>query len=92
MILRDALFNWVQMAIVAEARPDDQAARDTREFFEQILREDHGLSLFHIDQKDDTMIYIRYEHEGKSKQQMFDRESSEKLLDDIRSNAKYNEQ
>jgi hypothetical protein len=92
LTLQDALFNWVQMAIVAEARPDDQAARDTRDFFEQILREDHGLTAFHIEQKDDTMLYIRYEHEGKSKKQMFDLESSEKLLDDIRSNPKYNEQ
>jgi hypothetical protein len=92
LTLQDALFNWVQMAIVAEARPEDQAARDTRDFFEQILREDHGLTAFHIEQKDDTMLSIRYEHEGKSKKQMFDRETTEKLLDDIRSNPKYNEQ
>jgi hypothetical protein len=92
LTLQDALFNWVQMAIVAEARPDDQAAKDTRDFFGQILQEDHGLAAFHIEQKDETMLYIRYEQEGKSKSQMFDRESSEKLLDDIRSNPKYNEQ
>jgi hypothetical protein len=92
LTLQDALFNWVQMAIVADARPDDQAARDTRDFFEQILQEDHGLTSFYVEQKDETMLYIRYEHEGMSKKQMFDRESTEKLLDDILSNPKYNEQ
>jgi hypothetical protein len=90
--LQDALFNWLQMVIVSEARPEDHAAKETRGFFEQILKEDHGLIDFHIEQKDETMLYIRYEQDGKSKKQMFDRESSEKLLDDIRSNPKYNEQ
>lgn len=80
------------MSLVAEARPDDQAAKDTRDFFEQILKEDHGLTGFQIDQTDETRLYIRYEQEGESKKQMFDREWSEKLLDDIRSNPKYNEQ
>jgi hypothetical protein len=92
LTLQDALFNWLQMAIVAEARPDDDAAKETKQFFEQILREDHGLTDFDIDQKDETMLHIRFEQGGTSKKQMFDREASEKLLDDIRSNPKYNEQ
>jgi hypothetical protein len=92
LTLQDALYNWLQMAIVAEARPEDQAAKETQQFFEQILREDHGLSDFQIEQKDETMLYIHFEQDGKSKKQMFDRESSEKLLEDIRSNPKYNEQ
>jgi hypothetical protein len=92
LTLQDALFNWLQMAIVADARPEDQAAKETQQFFEEILREDHGLSDFHIEQKDETTLFIRFEQDGQIKKQMFDRESAEKLLDDIRSNPKYNEQ
>ena len=33
MRLDDALFNWLQIQIVAEARPDDNAAAETRDFF-----------------------------------------------------------
>jgi tellurite resistance protein len=92
MILQDALFNWLQMAIVAEARPDDKAAKETRDFFEQILKEDHGLTEFYMDEQEGNRLSILYQQEGNSKKQMFDRESAEKLLEDIRSNPKYNEQ
>ncbi|MFD0692776.1 hypothetical protein ACFQZT_01585 [Paenibacillus sp. GCM10027628] len=93
MKLQDALFNWLQMHIVAEARPDDEAARETRDFFAVILEEDHLVSNFHImDQGDSPAIFIAYEQEGISKKQQFDRESAEKLLEDINSNPKYNNQ
>ncbi|SFJ05522.1 hypothetical protein [Thermoflavimicrobium dichotomicum] len=41
MQLKDALFNWLQIQIVWDARPSDRSARDTVLFFEEILREDH---------------------------------------------------
>lgn len=91
MKLQDALFNWVQIKIAADARPDDAAAKETAEFFEMVLREDHQIDTIAISQKDDTMIHVRYETEGKSKVQMFDRESVEQLLQDINANPKYNE-
>ena len=37
MKLTDALFNWLQIRIVGDARPRDRSARDTVQFFEQIL-------------------------------------------------------
>lgn len=90
MRLEDALFNWLQIQIVADARPDDQAAADTRDFFLQILTEDHGISNLHIHKIDDTMIHLRYGKDGKSKLQMIPRESGEQLLQDINANPKYN--
>ena len=85
----DALFNWLQIKLVSEARPFDDAAKKTVEFFEQILREDHGITDFAIDHKDDTMIHVRYVKEGKVKKQFFDRTAAEKLLSDIESDWKY---
>ncbi|CAG7620379.1 hypothetical protein ACFQI7_05815 [Paenibacillus allorhizosphaerae] len=90
MNLQDALFNWLQIRIVAEARPDDQAAQETKQFFEDILREDHKLDEFSVT-SDETMYRIKYGSGEQRKLQMFDRESAEQLLSDINSNPKYNE-
>ncbi|RCW46514.1 hypothetical protein [Paenibacillus prosopidis] len=90
MKLEDALFNWLQIRVVADARPDDQAALDTLEFFAQILTEDHGLTGFTIIKTDETMIHVKYEKDGRSKLQLYPREPGEQLLTDIESNPKYN--
>ncbi|TXK77125.1 hypothetical protein [Paenibacillus sp. N3.4] len=93
MKLQDAFFNWLQMHIVHEARPLDEAASETYDFFALIIREDHAVSNFHIVNEVDLMkINIAYEQEGTMKQMSFDREAAEKLLDDINSNPIYNNQ
>ncbi|TDF96708.1 hypothetical protein [Paenibacillus piri] len=89
MRLEDALFNWLQIKIVAEARRDDQAAEETQRFFEEILREDHTLTEFEATE-DETMVHIHYVVDGKRKRLMFDKESAGQLLEDINSNPKYN--
>lgn len=90
MKMEDALFNWLQIQIVANARPEDRAAVDTLAFFEQVLREDHGLTSFEITKTDETMIHVRYEKESSVKLQLFPREIGEGLLRDINDNPKYN--
>lgn len=89
MKLEDSLFNWLQIQLVAEARPEDQAARETVRFFEEILTEDHGVSDLAISAQDTTMIHIRYAVNGKTRVQMFGREQAEQLLSDIDSSPKY---
>ncbi len=91
MTLQDALFNWLQIKLVADGRPDDQAAKETCDFFEQILKEDHLLESFGVVLADETMYHVEYKKEGKSKKQLFDRELADKLLEDILSNPKYNQ-
>ncbi|GAB7053759.1 MULTISPECIES: hypothetical protein [Paenibacillus] len=90
MKLQDALFNWLQISIVAEARPEDRAAAETKAFFEVILREDHHLTQFGYT-ADDHVYRVQYETAEEQRTQQFDRESAEQLLEDIRSNPKYNE-
>jgi hypothetical protein len=89
--LQDALFNWLQIKIVADARQDDGAAQETLAFFEEILREDHHLTHFRIERMDETMYHVAFGTEGTSMTQCFDREQVEQLLSDINSNPKYNE-
>ncbi|MED4601134.1 hypothetical protein P9314_10510 [Paenibacillus validus] len=90
MNLQDTLFNWLQISIVAEARPEDGAARETKDFFELILREDHALSRFSYEENDD-LYRVEYEQDGQTRMQRYDRELAEQLLTDINSNPKYNE-
>jgi hypothetical protein len=90
MVLQDALFNWLQMKIVSDARPDDGAAKETLDFFGIILTEDHHLSEIEVGVEEENKLYIKYSVEGESKKQIFDRERAEQLLADINSNPKYN--
>jgi hypothetical protein len=90
MKLFDAIYNWLQIKVVAEARPDDQAAQDTYAFFSQILTEDHQVQVEEVI-KDETMYRVVYLHEGKKKTQMFERESVDFLLEHINAEPKFNE-
>ncbi|ALS27329.1 hypothetical protein ABEV74_16695 [Paenibacillus cisolokensis] len=90
MRLEDALFNWLQMRIVCDARPDDGAAFKTLDFFAQILAEDHGITGMAIVRQDETVIDVRLEKDGETIMKRMDRESAEQLLHDINANPKYN--
>lgn len=93
MNLQDTFFNWLQMHIVSEARPSDEAAKETLDFFAMMLHEDHGVSQIElVDETDPMKIHISYEREGAKSRHSFDRESAEKLLDDINGNPIYNNQ
>lgn len=90
MTLDDALLNWLQIQIVADNRPDDRAASDTRDFFVEILTEDHGVSSLHIAKTDETMVHVKYERNGSTKLKLYPRILAGQLLADIDSNPKYN--
>lgn len=92
MKLEDALFNWLQIKVVSDARPNDSAAQETVRFFHEILMEDHNVTDLSVEGSDATMYRLRFQVEGKSKLQMFDREAVDKLLTDIQSEPRYNEQ
>ncbi|WP_019120743.1 hypothetical protein [Brevibacillus massiliensis] len=89
MKLSDALFNWLQISVVADARPDDRSARDTEEFFRDILTQDHQVSQVSYS-KDETMYILRYEASGVQKMQMYEIEAVEQLLRAIENEPKCN--
>lgn len=91
MKLQDALFNWLQMKIVAEARSEDHAAQDTCDFFETILKEDHQLEQLNITPMDEQ-YEVTYFEGTATQTKRFDRELADQLLHDIESNPKYNNQ
>ncbi|WP_419877177.1 hypothetical protein [Brevibacillus centrosporus] len=86
----DALFNWIQIQVVADARPDDRSAQDTASFFLKLLREDHQMT--GLGYRIEGAWYIVFgqvalaEWEGR-----FPAELVEALLHAIESEPKYNQ-
>ncbi|XJZ28361.1 hypothetical protein ACF5W4_06095 [Bacillota bacterium Lsc_1132] len=80
--LQDALYNWLTIKIVSDARPDDNAAKDTKDLFEGMLFSDHGLSNIEVT-KDDMMYYISYTQKNECKKSQFPVELIEVLLNQI---------
>jgi hypothetical protein len=87
---KDALFNWLQIKIVWEARPSDISAKDTVEFFQTMLEEDHEITNITM-KKQDQAYLISYHQKGKEHQISFPEELAEKLLKDITEEPKYNQ-
>ncbi|MFV9510012.1 hypothetical protein [Tepidibacillus sp. LV47] len=90
MKLEDAVNNWLQIAVVYEARPQDLAAKETKDFFALILEEDHGLKNVRYE-RDPFEYTVFFEKDGKEQQLKFQRVLIEKLLEDIESEPKYNQ-
>lgn len=89
MKLMDALFNWLQIRIVWDARPRDRSARDTVEFFEQILKEDHQVKELKIE-KEDSVYRVHYLQGEEWQSREFDRDFAEQLLRDIEAEPRFN--
>jgi len=84
MTLFDALYNWLQLKIVSEARPDDEAAKISFEHVGDILGE-HQVKVTDV-KKDEMKYYITYEHEGAEKEHQVPVETAEILLQFIEQN------
>lgn len=84
MRLTDTLFYWLQMKLMTEARPEDEAARESLHFFAQILSEDHELAEFAVVSKDSAKIYVDYRLRNETpKTVWFDREAAEQIVRDL---------
>lgn len=90
MRLNDALFNWLQIELVREARPSDQSAKETVLFFEELLREDHQVTSI-TKNLVDHQYQVKYILKDEQKTANFPRELAEKLLQDILAEPRYNQ-
>ena len=81
--LQDAIYNWLTIKIVSDARPEDTAAKDTTELFEQILADEHNVESKEL-KRDALMYYVTVVQEGNSKEYRFPRDFIEVMLDQIR--------
>ncbi len=86
----DALFNWIQIQVVADARPDDRSAQETASFFAELLREDHHMT--GLDYRLEGPWYILYgQAAGEEWQGRYSAEAVKSLLQAIESEPKYNQ-
>lgn len=82
MNLQDALYNWLTIKVVKDERPDDKAAVETTELFDDILQKDHGVSDI-IVSTDAVMYYVEYKHQNEVKKARYPRELIEITLNQI---------
>ncbi|WHY79196.1 hypothetical protein QNH20_08710 [Neobacillus sp. WH10] len=80
--LQDALYNWLTIKVVCDARPDDLAAKETQDFFEEMLTSQHHVSNIDIS-KDDVMYYVSYQQGEETKKARYPRELIEIMLNQI---------
>lgn len=80
--LQDALYNWLTIQVVAEARPDDEAAQETAAFFRDILKNDFAIRNIDV-QKQGAMYVVRYEKERKPHAMRFPAELIEAMLEQM---------
>ncbi|MEH7222412.1 hypothetical protein V7112_01265 [Bacillus sp. JJ1566] len=80
--LQDAIYNWLTIKVVAEARPDDTAAKETFDLFEDILVNEFKLKDIEI-QKDDSFYFVKYTIDGEAKSTRFSTELIEIMHDQI---------
>lgn len=80
--LHDALYNWLTIKVVFDARPEDSAARETKELFEKVLTDEYGLSNVNVS-KDDVLYYVTYTVNGESKKNQYPIELIDIMLNQI---------
>ncbi|WP_163101359.1 hypothetical protein [Peribacillus alkalitolerans] len=80
--LQDALYNWLTIKVVVDARPDDTAAIETEIMFHNILTKDHGVEVKGI-RKDEVMYFIDFSQESEDKTVRFPIELIDVMLNQI---------
>jgi hypothetical protein len=79
--VQDTLYNWLTIKVVCDARPDDTAARDTLNLYEEMIADLH-LSNIEVT-KDDVMYYVSYQHGEETKKTRYPQELIEVMLNQI---------
>ncbi|GAA0494650.1 hypothetical protein GCM10008986_21590 [Salinibacillus aidingensis] len=80
--LQDVVYNWLSIQLVADARPDDQAAVETAAFFKQMLEKEHNVTSIHVDKRED-MYSVRVQKKEEDRSFRFPVELIECIYDQI---------
>ncbi|SDY61841.1 hypothetical protein [Thermoactinomyces sp. DSM 45892] len=89
MRLEDALDNWLQISIVAKNRSSDRSAKDTVQFFTDMLKEDHGVESLSFEKTKDC-YQVTYEQEGTTHTKSYRLDQAELLIQQIQAEPRYN--
>ena len=83
--LQDALYNWLSIKVVHDARPDDHAAKETVHTFYQILEKDYQINSIQVEAQEE-LYYVHYDQNGTQGKYRFPRELIDCILDSINVN------
>jgi hypothetical protein len=86
--IQDAIYNWLTIKIVADARKQDHAAQDTEKFFYELLHEEHAIEDITIE-KNDPMYVVHYNIDGEAKKQQYPVELIDIMLEQINERPEY---
>lgn len=81
--LQDALYNWLSIKVVCDARPEDKAATNTLQLFDKILKEEHQVDEIIGYESDESMYMIFYKRAREEKSMRFPVEMINSMLDAI---------
>ncbi|RKD24070.1 hypothetical protein BEP19_06580 [Ammoniphilus oxalaticus] len=79
MNLYDTLFNWLQLKIVADHRPNDEAANISANHMQKVLVEEHHVEITEVKQESGKYL-IHYVKDGDQEIQEVQQELAEMLL------------
>ncbi|KFN04065.1 hypothetical protein D0U04_00785 [Bacillus clarus] len=80
--VQDALYNWLTIKTIAEARQDDGPAQETYVLFRDMLTEEHRLKNIKVE-KNEEMYLITYERDGEVGVARFPLEAIDCFLEQI---------
>jgi hypothetical protein len=80
--VQDAVYNWLTIKVVSDARTADLAAVETEKMFFSILETEHKLSEIIVD-KDEQMYHVSFLKAGKAEKLHFPTELIEVMLNQI---------
>ena len=83
--LQDAMYNWLSIKVVCDARPDDTAAMETEKAFYRILEEEYKVSSVQI-RREEELYIITYTINDEELTYRFPRELIECILVSINEN------
>ncbi|ABO66315.1 MULTISPECIES: hypothetical protein [Geobacillus] len=78
--VQEALYNWLTIHLVANARPHDAAARDTASFFLSILESDFGVTAVNaVKDEANGQYVVEYVRGGEKHSSYFPAELAEAI-------------
>ncbi|MEE6452109.1 hypothetical protein RAH41_16165 [Gottfriedia acidiceleris] len=83
--VQDALYNWLTIKVIYEGRPSDEAAKETYEMFDSILKEDHQVSNVKIEKMEDFYL-ITFTQSEKERTTRFPIEMIDCFLEQVKVN------
>ncbi len=87
MSLQDALSNWLSIQLVVELRTDDEAAKETADWFVEILLEDYQVTKPRYQYDEESEMYqVFYFQDNDEKSKQYPSDYAEVILRQIKEN------